>query len=153
MEAIGVYRSKFQPSSWLSAPRVMVGATVIVAPTDEEARLHFSSLQQALLNLRSNRPGRLPPPRKDFEAGLGALERSVLGEALSCAFVGAPDTVHRGVEGFLARTGADELIVSAQIHDHAARVRSYELLADVRAELAGPTVPAQPFRNRVTGIA
>jgi luciferase family oxidoreductase group 1 len=153
MEAIGVYRSKFQPSSWLSAPRVMVGATVIVAPTDEEARLHFSSLQQALLNLRSNRPGRLPPPRKDFEASLGAFERSVLDEALSCAFVGAPDTVRRGVEGFLARTGADELIVSAQIYEHAARVRSYELLADVRAELAGATGPAQPFRNRVTGIA
>ena len=61
--------------------------------------------------------------------------------------------MRRGVEGFLARTGADELIVSAQVHDHAARVRSYELLAEVRAQLAGALRAAQPFRNRVTGIA
>ncbi len=132
MEAIAVYRSKFQPSQWLAAPRVMVGSTVIVAPTDDEARFHFSSLQQAFLALRSNRPGRLPPPRTGFEAGLTDQERALLDEALSCAFVGAPATVRRGLEGFLARTGADELIVSAQIHDHAARVRSYALLAEVR---------------------
>ena len=65
-----MYRSKFQPSAWLAAPRVMVGSTVIVAPSDDEARFHFSSLQQAFLNLRSNRPGRLPPGRKGFEASL-----------------------------------------------------------------------------------
>jgi luciferase family oxidoreductase group 1 len=136
MEAIAVYRSKFQPSAWLAAPRVMVGSTVIVAPSDEEARFHFSSLQQAFLNLRSNRPGRLPPGRKGFEASLTDLDRAVLDEALSCAFVGAPETVRRGLEGFLARTGANELIVSAQIHDHAARLRSYALLAEVRDQLA-----------------
>ncbi|HET6983133.1 MAG TPA: LLM class flavin-dependent oxidoreductase, partial [Myxococcaceae bacterium] len=137
MEAIALYRSKFEPSQWLAAPRVMVGSTVVVAPTDEEARFHFSSLQQAFLNLRSNRPGRLPPPRKGFDETLGSLERELLGEALSCAFVGAPETVRRGLEGFLARTQADELIVSGQIHDHAARVRSYALLAEVRGQLAG----------------
>ncbi len=136
MSAIAVYRSKFQPSAWLAAPRVMVGSTVIVAPSDDEARLHFSSLQQAFLNLRSNRPGRLPPARKGFEAGLTDMERELLDEALSCAFVGAAETVRRGLEGFLARTGADELIVSAQIHDHAARLRSYALLAEVRDQLA-----------------
>jgi len=135
MEAIAVYRSKFQPSEWLAAPRLMVGSTVIVAPTDEEARFHFSSLQQAFLNLRSNRPGRLPPPRTGFEAGLTDMERALLDEALSCAFVGAPETVRRGLQGFLERTGADELIVSTQIHDHAARMRSYALLAEVRDQL------------------
>jgi luciferase family oxidoreductase group 1 len=137
MEGIALYRSKFEPSQWLAAPRVMVGSTVVVAPTDEEARFHFSSLQQAFLNLRSNRPGRLPPPRKGFDETLGPVERELLGEALSCAFVGAPETVRRGLEGFLARTQADELIVSGQIHDHAARVRSYALLAEVRDQLAG----------------
>ncbi|HZX42404.1 MAG TPA: LLM class flavin-dependent oxidoreductase, partial [Myxococcaceae bacterium] len=135
-QAISLYRSKFQASRWLATPRVMVGSTVIVAPSDEEARFHFSSLQQAFLNLRSNRPGRLPPPRTGFEQSLTDFERAVLDEALSCAFVGAPDTVRPGLEGFLARTGADELIVSAQIHDHAARVRSYALLAEVRDQLA-----------------
>jgi luciferase family oxidoreductase group 1 len=141
MEAIALYRSKFEPSQWLAAPRVMVGSTVVVAPTDEEARFHFSSLQQAFLNLRSNRPGRLPPPRKGFDETLGSLERELLGEALSCAFVGAPETVRRGLEGFLARTQANELIVSGQIHDHAARVRSYALLAEVRDQLAGRATP------------
>ena len=141
MEAIALYRSKFEPSQWLAMPRVMVGSTVVVAPTDEEARFHFSSLQQAFLNLRSNRPGRLPPPRKGFDETLGSLERELLGEALSCAFVGAPETVRRGLEGFLARTQADELIVSGQIHDHAARVRSYALLAEVRDQLAGRPSP------------
>ena len=135
MEALDVYRSKFKPSEWLAAPRVMVASTVVVAPTDEEARFHFSSLQQAFLNLRSNRPGRLPRPQEGFEQRLDPVERELLGEALSCAFVGAAETVRRGLEGFLARTGADELIVSGQIHDHAARLRSYAMLAEVRAQL------------------
>jgi luciferase family oxidoreductase group 1 len=143
MEAIALYRSKFQPSERLAAPRVMVGSTVIVAPTDEEARFHFSSLQQGFLLLRSNRPARLPPPRAGFEAGLTGEERAVLGEALSCAFVGSPDTVRRGLEGFLARTAADELIVSAQVHDHAARLRSYALLADVREQPGTSRVAAR----------
>jgi len=136
MEAIALYRSKFQPSERLAAPRVMVGSMVVVAPTDEEARFHFSSVQQAFLNLRRNRPGRLPRPREGFEAGLSTEERWILDEALACAFVGAPETVRRGLEGFLACTGADELIVSAQIHDHGARVRSHALLAEVRDRLA-----------------
>ena len=140
MDALAIYRSKFKPSEWLSAPRVMVGSTVVVAPTDEEARFHFSSLQQAFLNLRSNRPGQLPPPRKGFEETLTPVERELLGEALSCAFVGEPETVRRGLEQFLARTGADELVVSGQIHDHAARLRSYSLLAEVRDQLAGEKV-------------
>jgi len=137
MEAIALYRSKFRPSEWLPAPRVMVGSTVVVAPTDEEARFHFSSLQQGFLNLRSNRPGRLPRPLMGFEERLSPVERELLGEALSCAFVGSPQTVRRGVEEFLTRTAADELIVSGQIHDHAARLRSYALLAEVRDQLAG----------------
>jgi luciferase family oxidoreductase group 1 len=135
MEALDVYRSKFKPSEWLPAPRAMVGSTVVVAPTDEEARFHFSSLQQAFLNLRSNRPGRLPGPQEGFERRLTPVERELLDAALSCAFVGAPETVRRGLEGFLARTGADEIIVSGQIHDHAARLRSYAMLAEVRDQL------------------
>ena len=136
MEALSVYRSKFEPSQWLAAPQVMVGSTVVVAPTDEEARFHFSSLQQAFLNLRSNRAGRLPPPRAGFEESLTPVERELLGEALSCAFVGAPETVRLGLGEFLDRTQADELIVSGQIHDHGARLRSYALLAEVRDQLA-----------------
>ena len=146
LEALAVYRSSFRPSERLAAPRVMVGSMVVVATTDEEARFHFSSVQQAFLNLRRNRPGRLPRPREGFQESLSAEERWILDEALSCAFVGSPETVQRGLEGFLARTGADEVIVSAQVHDHAARVRSHVLLAEVRDRLAvgQPAVAVSP---------
>ena len=142
-EALAVYRSKFKPSEWLAAPRVMVGSTVVVAPTDEEARFQFSSLQQAFLNLRSNRPGRLPPPREGFEESLAPVERELLDETLSCAFVGSPDTVRRGLDDFLTRTDADELIVSGQIYDHAARLRSYVMLAEVREQMVGDRAAAR----------
>jgi len=123
----------------------MVGANVIAAETDAEAQRLLSSLQQAFVALRSGRPGRLPPPVDGFEQQLSSHDRAILDDVLSCSFVGSPDTVRRGLEGFLGRTGADELIVTAQIHDHAARVRSYELTAAIRDELGGSrSVAAAP---------
>ncbi|MGH9140691.1 MAG: alkane 1-monooxygenase, partial [Vicinamibacterales bacterium] len=94
--------------------------------------LLFSSLQQAFVNLRSGNPGRLPPPVHGFEQRLGPAERAMIAQALSSAAVGSADTVRRGVESFVARTGADELIITSQIFDHAARLRSYEITAAIR---------------------
>ena len=127
--ALEIYRARFQPSQYLDRPYVMLGLNVVAASTDAEAKYLFSSLQQAFVNLRSGRPGRLPPPLADYESGLEPAARALLAQALSCAVVGAPQTVGRGIEAFLARTGADELMVTAQVFDHAARVRSFELLA------------------------
>ena len=129
--ALEVYRTRFEPSQQLDKPRVMLGINVIVAPTDAEARLLFTSLQQAFVNLRSGRPGRLPPPVENFDRDLDPVARTMLNQALSCAVVGSPETVKQGVEAFIARTGADELMVTAQVFDHAARVRSFEMLADI----------------------
>ncbi len=129
--ALEVYRTRFEPSQQLDKPRVMLGINVIAAPTDAEARLLFTSLQQAFVNLRSGRPGRLPPPVENFERDLDPVARTMLNQALSCAVVGSPETVKQGVEAFIARTGADELMVTAQVFDHAARVRSFEMLADI----------------------
>ncbi len=129
--ALEVYRTRFEPSQHLDKPRVMLGINVIAAPTDAEARLLFTSLQQAFVNLRSGRPGRLPPPVENFERDLDPVARTMLNQALSCAVVGSPETVKQGVEAFIARTGADELMVTAQVFDHAARVRSFEMLADI----------------------
>ncbi|WP_027152147.1 LLM class flavin-dependent oxidoreductase [Mesorhizobium sp. WSM2561] len=134
--ALEIYRSRFQPSKQLDKPYVMLGLNVFAAPSDAEARLLFTSLQQAFVNLRTGRPGRLPPPVDGYERDLDPMAKTMLGQALSCAVVGAPETVRQGIEAFVQRTGADELMVTAQIFDHAVRVRSFEILADVHKSLS-----------------
>ncbi|MBL0934506.1 MAG: LLM class flavin-dependent oxidoreductase [Rhizobiaceae bacterium] len=129
--ALEIYRTRFEPSEYLDKPHVMAGLNIVAAPSDEEARYLFSSLQQAFVNLRSGRPGKLPKPVENFEAGLEPMAKAMLDQALTCAIVGAPQKIKDGLDAFIARTGADELMVTAQIHDHAARVRSFEILADV----------------------
>ena len=134
--AIAIYRERFQPSAQLDKPYVMAGLNVIAADTDAEARRLFTSAQQAFINLRTGHPGKLPPPVDDIEPLLEGPARLMLQQVLSEAVVGSPATVRQGLSGFVTRTGIDEVIVTAQIHDHAARLRSYELLAQVREELA-----------------
>ena len=134
--ALAVYRSRFQPSARLGKPYVMLGLNVVAAPTDAEARRLFTSQQQAFVNLRSGRPGKLPAPVEDYDRNLDANATAMLGHALAEAVVGSPETVRRGVEAFIARTGADELMVTAQVFDHTARVRSYEILAGVHREMS-----------------
>ncbi|MCO6387579.1 LLM class flavin-dependent oxidoreductase [Aliihoeflea sp. 40Bstr573] len=129
--ALEIYRTRFEPSEYLDKPHVMAGLNVVAAPTDEEARYMFSSLQQAFVNLRSGRPGKLPKPIENFEAGLDPMAKAMLDQALSCSIVGSPQRIGQGLDAFIARTGADELMVTAQIHDHGARVRSFEILAEV----------------------
>jgi luciferase family oxidoreductase group 1 len=131
MQALAVYRGQFQPSDRLDRPHVMLGFNVMAADSDEAARLLFTSLQQAFLNLRRGRPGRLPRPVEGFENRLALSERKLLEQALESSAIGSAETVRRGLEAFIARTAADELIVSSQIYDHAARLRSYELTAAI----------------------
>ena len=137
MEAVAIYRERFRPSERLQAPYVMLGANVFAADTDAEARRLFTSLQQAFLNLRTGRPGKLPRPVDPDDPRLAdPRARAMLDNALACSFVGGPDTVRRGLAEFVARTRPDELMVTAQIHDHAARRRSFEILAGLHAETA-----------------
>jgi luciferase family oxidoreductase group 1 len=127
--AIEIYRRHFKPSEQLARPHLMVAANVIAAETDEEAALLMTSLQQAFVHLRRGRPGPLPPPAVGFEAQLAAPERAMLDEALSCSFVGSAERVRRGLADLASRTGADEIIVAAHVHDHGARLRSFEIAA------------------------
>jgi luciferase family oxidoreductase group 1 len=136
MNAIRIYRETFRPSEYLSAPYVMAGFNVFAAPTDEEAKLLFSSMQQAFVNLRSGRPGKLPPPVENYETGLDAGAKGMIANALSCSAVGSPETVRNGLNAFIARTGADELMITSQIWSHADRVRSLEIVAEVGADVA-----------------
>ena len=112
----------------------MLGIGVFAADDDAEGRRLFSSQQQAFVNLRRGRPGKLPPPVDDIRAVLSPVELSLVGQALSCAVAGSPETVRRGLADFIARTGADELMITAQIFDHAARLRSFAIAAAVRDE-------------------
>jgi luciferase family oxidoreductase group 1 len=134
--ALDIYRSRFQPSEQLARPHVMLGLNVIAAETDTEARLLFSSLQQAFVNLRTGQPGRLPPPVENYEEQLDPMARAMLASALSQAVIGSSATVKAGVASFIDRTGADELMVTAQVFSHPARVRSFEILAGVHRELS-----------------
>lgn len=136
-QAVAVYRAQFRPSPRLAQPYVMVGLNVVAADTDDAARRLFTSLQQAFVNLRRGRPGPLPPPVDGYEAGLAPMDRALLDQALACTIVGSPETVQRELAAFTRRTGADELMVAAQVFDHGARLRSYELLAAARDALAG----------------
>jgi luciferase family oxidoreductase group 1 len=135
MDAIRIYRDTFRPSPELAKPYVMLGVNVIAADTDEEARRLLTSLQQAFVNLRRGRPGLLPPPVEGFDEQLDPIERVHLDQVLSASVVGSPDAVRRGLEQFISRAGADEVIIAAQIFDHAARLRSYEITATARERL------------------
>jgi luciferase family oxidoreductase group 1 len=135
MEAIAIYRERFRPSAQLAVPNIMLGVTVVAAESDEEARFLFSSLQQSSLNNRTGRPGRVPPPVADFEARLDPYARAILADALGAAIVGGPDTVRQGLEEFIRRTQADELMVTANIFDHAKRKRSFEIVAEVHGAM------------------
>ena len=135
MQAIDLYRAQFRPSEWLDQPCVMLGFNVFAADTDEEAALLFTSLQQAFVNLRRGRPGQLPPPSAGYGDQLPPAERAMIAQALSSSAVGSPETVRRGIKAFLDRTSADELIITSQIFDHAARLRSYEITAALRDEV------------------
>ena len=129
-QALALYRERFRPSDQLDKPYAMAGLTVVAAETDAAARFLFSSLQQAFVNLRTGNPGPLPPPVEDMDARLDPAAKAMLGASLSCAVVGSPETVRTGLAAFARRTGADELIVTSQIFDHAARVRSFEIAAE-----------------------
>jgi luciferase family oxidoreductase group 1 len=134
--AATVYRTRFRPSERLERPYFMPCVNVVAADTDEEARLLSTSLQQAFVALRRGAPGPLPPPVAGYEERLSTQEKAGLEQVLSCSFVGSPETVQRGLEAFVRRTGADEVIVASLIFDHAARLRSYEITARVRDEIA-----------------
>jgi luciferase family oxidoreductase group 1 len=134
MEAIALYRSRFQPSAQLQRPYLMLGFNVFAADTDEEARLLSTSVQQAFVNLRSGRPSKLQPPLAGYEDQLTPPDRAILRQVLSCAAIGSPDTVRRELRAFIERTQADELMITSQIFNHSARVRSYEIAAQSIAQ-------------------
>ncbi len=131
MPALQVYRERFQPSDQLAKPHAMVAANVIVAETDAAARRLFTSQQQAFTNMLRGTRGLFAPPIDDIETYWSPAEKAQASRMLACAFVGSPETVREGLTRFAEDTAADELIIAGAIFDQDARVRSYELLAEL----------------------
>jgi len=134
--ALALYRKQFRPSAHLDKPYAMAGFNIFAADSEAEAKLLFSSLQQAFVNLRTGKPGPLPPPVEGFEERLDPMAKGLLAQALSCSVVGDREQVRAGLDAFITRTGVDEVIVTAQIFDHAARKRSFEVAAEAHQMLA-----------------
>ncbi|MDO8351820.1 MAG: LLM class flavin-dependent oxidoreductase [Aestuariivirga sp.] len=128
-QALEVYRSRFEPSAQLEKPYAMAGVNVIVAETDAEATRLFTSIQQRFTDMFRKDRSYLKPPIDDIETYWTPTEKLQASRMLSCSFVGTPKTVESALREFVDKTGVDELMVSSAIYDHAARLRSYELLA------------------------
>jgi luciferase family oxidoreductase group 1 len=126
--ALAEYRRRFQPSPKLERPYAMAGVNVFAADTDREAQRLFTSAQQQFTNMVRNRRGKLRPPIDDIETYWTPPEKAHVTGMLKYSFVGSPATVRHGLEEFVRQTGVDELMVVSAIFDHAARLRSYELL-------------------------
>ncbi|KAA0588905.1 luciferase family oxidoreductase group 1 [Azospirillum lipoferum] len=137
MEALAIYRARFEPSATLDKPHAMVAANLFAADTEAEARRIFSSAQQQFANLRRGTPGKLPPPVDDIEAWWSSpAEKMMVDRALgTMAAVGTPDQVAVRLSEIIRATQADELILAGQIYDHAARLRSFQIGAEVRERI------------------
>ena len=130
LQAVEIYRERFEPSDRLAEPYVMIGCNVIVADTEDEARRLFTSPQQNSTRMVRGTRGKLPKPIDDIETFWSPQEKAQASSMLACSFFGSPYTIPGKLAPLIEQTGADELIVAAAIWDHRARVRSFELLAD-----------------------
>jgi luciferase family oxidoreductase group 1 len=130
-QALTVYHGTFRPSPRLAQPYVMLALNVVVADSDAEARRLFTTQQLGFINLRRGRPGLVQPPVEDITTVSTPEERAGVDRALACAVVGSPQTVGRGIAEFVARYRPNELMLTANVFDHTARLRSFELAAEV----------------------
>jgi luciferase family oxidoreductase group 1 len=130
-QAVEIYRARFQPSATLDRPYVMLGLNVFAAETDAAARRLFTSVQQAFVTLRRGQPGPLPPPVDTMEGFWSPAEKATAEHTLRYALVGSAETVRRGIDQFVEQQRPDEIMATAMIFDHAARLRSFELLAGI----------------------
>ena len=128
--ALDIYRRRFKPSKQLDQPYAMVGVNVVAADTDEEARRLFTTIQQSFTNLVRGAGGKLQAPIDNIDDYWTPAEKHHASHMLKYSIVGSADTVRKGLEDFVGLTKADELMIVTSIHDHAARIRSYQIVAE-----------------------
>jgi luciferase family oxidoreductase group 1 len=134
-QALNVYRLRFQPSTQLQSPRAMPCVNVVVADSDAQARRLFTSHQQRVTDMLRNARGQLAPPIDDINTYWTPAERVQAMRMMECSVVGSPQTVLQGLQAFVDRTQADELIVNCTVFDHEARLKSLSLLAELSEAL------------------
>ncbi|NUO78308.1 MAG: LLM class flavin-dependent oxidoreductase [Lysobacter sp.] len=135
-EALAIYRREFRASAAWARPHALLALNVVAADDDAQARRLFTTQQQSFVNLRRGQPGLIPPPIDDIDTYWTPAERSGVERALACAVVGGPDTVREGIAAFIERHQPDELMLTANVYEHTARLRSFELAAQARDQLA-----------------
>jgi luciferase family oxidoreductase group 1 len=135
MQAVAIYRASFHSTDDRPRSRLMLGVNIVAADTDDEARFLATSGRQAFASLRRGLPTTLPPPNREFENDVLPFKGSRLEDAQSISIVGSADTVRGDLEAFIERTRPDELVVASHIYDHAARLRSYEIVAGIGSSL------------------
>ena len=138
-DALATYRQTFRPSKWLDRPYAMMAVGVTAADTDEEAALLRSSQILAFARLRTGRPGKLPRPTDDLSE-IPAPVMAQVRQALSCSATGSATTIRRELAALIERYGPDEVMITGMIHDHAARLKSITIAAEVLDGLT--TAPA-----------
>jgi luciferase family oxidoreductase group 1 len=131
LSALDIYRRKFQPSKQLDHPYAMAGINVVAADTDEEARRQFTTIQQSFTNLVRGAGGKLQAPIGNIDDYWTPLEKHHASHMLKYSIVGSPETVRRELEAFVKLTNADELMIVTTLHDHPARIRSYEIVENL----------------------
>jgi luciferase family oxidoreductase group 1 len=134
-QAVQVYRERFQPSTQCDRPRFMLAVNVFAADTDAEGAYLRTSMQQAFARLRTGRPGQLPRPVDDIDAAIGPQMRQAVDQALRVTAMGSAKSVKEELSALIDRHAPDELILTGQIHDHAARMKSFAIAADVLSDL------------------
>ena len=130
-QAVKVYRDTFQPSETLGKPRFMLAAGVCAAETDAEAQYLRTSQMLAFAQLRTGNPGKIPLPVDNIETHIPAPILAGINQALSCSAVGSPDTVRKQLTALIETYQPDEIIITGTMHDHAARVRSFEMAGEI----------------------
>lgn len=129
--ALQIYRSTFTPSAQLAKPYFMLTVNIVAADTDAEAQYHFTSHQQAFVNLRRGTPGQLPPPIDDIESFWSPAEKAMVEHSLAYSFVGSLPTVERDLKVLIEALQPDELMLTGHIYDQKARLRSFELASSL----------------------
>ncbi|MFI5609394.1 LLM class flavin-dependent oxidoreductase [Amycolatopsis sp. NPDC051903] len=132
LPAVQLYRENFRPSEVLQEPYVMLGVAVVAAETDERAQFLAGPSGLSFLSLRRGRPVALPTPEEAAEYPYTETDRAFLADRFGSSVIGSPETVRKGLEQLLADSGADELMITTQVHGHEDRVRSYELVASLK---------------------
>ncbi len=149
-QAFDIYRQRFEPSEYLDKPYAMLAANVLAADTEEEARRNFTSQQQSFINLRRGTPTQVPAPIDDINSYWSPAEKAMVEHALAVSYIGTVDSIEAGLRDLINSLEPNELMVTAHIYNQQARLRSVELVAQVRERLTASANAQESSKDLTT---